>query len=107
MIHHGPHRKHRFQQLFRWWMRVCCRNDVTTTESLPNNKRVYRPVPYQRLSLLASQFWLSADMPQNIKYELCKTQRHSIYMYIRKRLNLDFIGRVPRSWQNVDFYLVG
>jgi hypothetical protein len=37
---------------------------VTATGALRINRRVCRAVPYQRLSLLASQFWLSADMPQ-------------------------------------------
>jgi hypothetical protein len=36
---------------------------VTATEPVPTKERVYDAVPYQRLSLLILQFWLSADMP--------------------------------------------
>jgi hypothetical protein len=37
---------------------------VTATEPLSSKERVFGIVPQQRPSLLASQFWLSADMPQ-------------------------------------------
>jgi hypothetical protein len=44
------------QQFFYCCVRVCCGHHMTATELLPSNKRVCRAVPYQRLSLLASQF---------------------------------------------------
>jgi hypothetical protein len=38
---------------------------VKSIEPLPSNVCVYRAVPKQQPSLLASQSWLSADMPQD------------------------------------------
>jgi hypothetical protein len=53
---HEPHRKHHFQQVFYCCMRVCCGHHVTGTEPLPSDG-----------SMQASQFWVSADVPQHIR----------------------------------------
>jgi hypothetical protein len=67
----GQRRKHHFTQLLHCCVCVCCSLHVTATEPLPSNGRVYRAVPLQWLSPLASQFSLSADMPQYSERSNC------------------------------------
>jgi hypothetical protein len=66
------HGKHRFKRVL-----YCCVHHVTVTEPLPSNGRVCRAVPLQRLSLLASQFWLSLQNIDILPTVSCRS-RHCL-----------------------------